>query len=164
MKRFIEIKKASFIDVNRCILSMSILRKLVKDFSAFIIESDQWLNDDNIDKLGKLLNTSLAFNPRPQFFICYSQMVTPVPPNKEHIQMLFSYNDLHRTYANGRQLPIEGGYWVCSYYDGNRLYVYDSFKKKAAYTSPTIFAKVAPLLRFCSTRLGLVSMSGLAAK
>lgn len=59
----------------------------------------------------------------------------------ETFQVLFSCNDLRPKDANGCLLPIEGGHWVCSYYDGNRLYVYDSLNGKRLHTHHLLFLR-----------------------
>lgn len=99
-----------------------------------IVEAGQWLNAGHIDGFKELLSTFSGFRPRPPFYIFYPELIRPVPSNEKHIQVLFSCNDLHPNDANGRQLPIEGGHWVCSYYDGNRLHVYDYLNRKRLHT------------------------------
>ncbi|KAK0076318.1 hypothetical protein PV326_010875, partial [Microctonus aethiopoides] len=54
------------------------------------------------------------YEPSEPWRIQIASLIKPVRQNKKHIQILYS-QDQH---------------WVCSYYDGENLFTYDSLNKK----------------------------------
>lgn len=50
---------------------------------------------------------------RDTLIIQMPHFIQPINKVEKHIQILFSGN-------------AKGGHWICSYYDGLRIYIYDS--------------------------------------
>ncbi|KAK0080111.1 hypothetical protein PV326_008333, partial [Microctonus aethiopoides] len=79
-----------------------------------IIVNNQWLNDDHIMLFNDLLKKCSDYEPSEPWRIQIPNSIKPVPQNKKHIQILYSLDQ----------------HWVCSYYDGGNLFIYDSLNKQ----------------------------------
>ena len=85
------------------------------------------LKDTHVDLFHELLRThsNYKYNPRSTLVLPHimkypqSTRLKSVPPNTPHLQLLHSCEDLCE--------KCIGGHWICSYYDGKSIFIYDSF-------------------------------------
>ncbi|XP_043481310.1 uncharacterized protein LOC122510603 [Leptopilina heterotoma] len=88
-----------------------------KDHTVLHTEGEM-LNDNHITKFEKLLRreSNLAFNMQSTLYLITPEFIIPIDKNQKHIQILFSG-------------ACKSGQWICTYYDGLRLYIYNSLNK-----------------------------------
>lgn len=77
------------------------------------------LNDNHMYKFEELLRiqSNFVFNMQSTLFVQIPQLIVPIREGQRHIQILFS------GLANA-------GHWICTYYDGVRLNVFDSLNAR----------------------------------
>ena len=85
------------------------------------------LKDTHVDLFHELLrsHSNNKYNPRSTLLLPHimkypqSTRFKSVPPNTPQLQLLHSCEDLCE--------KCIGGHWICSYYDGKAIFIYDSF-------------------------------------
>ena len=78
---------------------------------------DQKLKDIHIDKFNEILKKTTDYKPQGSYLVQKPWKIKPINKDETHIEILHSYDG-----ENAQQL----GHWVCSYYNGQYLYIYDS--------------------------------------
>ncbi|XP_011699658.1 PREDICTED: uncharacterized protein LOC105456969 [Wasmannia auropunctata] len=101
---------------------------------------DECLNNNHIDYFGLLLKNCSEYHPRESWRIHCPDTIEPVSEDQEHIQILYSCNDI-KTNING--------HWVCSYYNTKTIYIYDSLNLKWLHVHHKIYLeKLYPFYTF----------------
>src|SRR5277367_426181 len=93
--------------------------QMVKD-----ITTGTYLGDDHMNKFGQILSSKTDFRPRDVLLIQLLDAIEPVSPTSPHIQLL-----------SGTIKQVgEITHWICTFYDGAVIHVYDSLNNR--YLSP----------------------------
>ena len=90
------------------------------------ISNGSRLKDTHVDLFHELLRSysNYKYNPRSTLVLPHimkypqSTRLKSVPPNTPHLQLLHSCEDLCK--------ECVGGHWICCYYDGKAIFIYDS--------------------------------------
>lgn len=81
-----------------------------------IIENaNNMLNDNHMFEFEKLLkrDSNSSYNMQNTLYLQIPNLIIPINEGEKHIQILFSGGN-------------ESGQWICTYYDGIRIYIFDS--------------------------------------
>lgn len=111
-------------DVNSCIIKINKLYQFCYRFLLLsmqyiqIILRGEWLEDIHIDYFNLLLKSCSDYRPRESWKIQCPDKIEPVLKYQKHIQILHSCSDVATNLD---------GHWICSYYDTNMIYIYDSY-------------------------------------
>ncbi|XP_066600006.1 putative autophagy-related protein 11 [Prorops nasuta] len=97
-----------------------------------IIKNGQWLEDEHMDHFFYILKSCSNYNPRNTLLVQIPDNNESVQKNVKHIQILHSCDDFKSN---------QGGHWVCSFYDGKSIYIYDSLNRKSLHAHHEIFLK-----------------------
>lgn len=105
-----------------------------------IIFRGEWLEDIHIDYFNLLLKNCSEYQSRESWKIQCPDRIEPVPKNQKHIQILHSCSDI--------AINLDG-HWICSYYDTNVIYIYDSLNIKRLHAHHKIYLeKLYPFYSF----------------
>jgi len=141
-------KNTSLRDVNSCITKINKHKYInfVADILPLsmqyiqIILRGEWLEDIHIDYFNLLLKSCSDYRPRGSWKIQCPDRIEPVPKNQKHIEILHSCSDIATNLD---------GHWICSYYDTNMIYIYDSLNIKRLHTHHKIYLeKLYPFYSF----------------
>jgi len=105
-----------------------------KFFQEHIINSGEMLNDDHINDIGGLLQMRSDYRPAQTYWMQRPDKIPYIPPNKKHIQILFSC-----MCSGNHHRHCTGGHWICSYYDTKNIFIYNSIKSKKLHKHHKIF-------------------------
>lgn len=112
----------------------------VVDSMIEIIYKNQWLEDTHIDYFALLMKNCSEYQYRESWRIQCPDTIIPVNKNEKHIQILYSSDDF---------MTNKNGHWVCSYYNSNRIYIYDSLNLKRLHVHHKIYLeKLYPFYLF----------------
>ncbi|KAJ8671561.1 hypothetical protein QAD02_002820 [Eretmocerus hayati] len=98
-----------------------------------IIISDRKFNDNHVYKFHQLVRHFTMFNPRETLYIDHPERVTPISETDKHIQLVHC--------CAGDCPKCSGGHWICFYYDGASIFIYDSLNSKKLYKNSERFLR-----------------------
>ncbi|KAF0764666.1 Uncharacterized protein FWK35_00015158 [Aphis craccivora] len=101
--------------------------KIDYDFQ-YLLNEDSYVEDDCVNLFHNILHRYTSSQPCPMDYFSSVQSISPVDPNQSHIQLFF-YGENYS----------EVGHWVCLFYNGESLRIYDGLKGKSVPSSQQKF-------------------------
>ncbi|KAJ8669536.1 hypothetical protein QAD02_000795 [Eretmocerus hayati] len=91
------------------------------------------LTDNHVYKFHELIKNSTSISPRESLLINNPHRIKPISQNEKHFQIVHCC-------ADNCQKCI-GGHWICFYYDGESIFIYDSLNHKSLYKNTETFLR-----------------------
>ncbi|XP_044003627.1 uncharacterized protein LOC122849104 isoform X2 [Aphidius gifuensis] len=88
-----------------------------------ILGSDSLLRDEEIDFFAYLLHEKLNYEFIRCWTLQHADLAVQIPANSKHIQILHTAAE---DISHPNAYKMIGGHWICSYYDGDLIHIYDS--------------------------------------
>ena len=105
-----------------------------------MLQPNGYLEDIHIDFFGEIIKRHTNFRPQSVLLVDNTTLIEPISEGSKHLQLLYSLDAGSRI-----------GHWICSYYDGEIINIYDSMNFKHLHPLHENYLKA--LYRFnCSIR------------
>lgn len=95
-----------------------------------ILDPEACLSNLDIDYFGRLMPLTCVFD-KPQETIPFYRPIRSIDKGRKNIQILFN-----------RNIGYQIGHWICTYYDGVKLHVYDSLKQRRLHADHIRYLKM----------------------
>ncbi|OXU18091.1 hypothetical protein TSAR_012469 [Trichomalopsis sarcophagae] len=103
-----------------------------KLYDKNIIINNNCLNNEHIDYFHEMLKQLSTYKPYSTLYLQNTSKISQINENNKHIQILF-------------QRGSTVGHFICTYYDTNTLFVYDSMNNKKLHSDvSTVIKKLHP--------------------
>ncbi|KAJ8684985.1 hypothetical protein QAD02_020778 [Eretmocerus hayati] len=103
------------------------------DSDKDLVFTGEKLKDQHVEKFHQLIKIATSTLPRSILLANKTELVRPISRGTRHLQIIHCCTDQCN--------ECLGGHWICFYYDGENIFIYDSLNLKSLYKNAEDFLR-----------------------